>query len=320
MEHGLMEYRCKTCKNLYKSYGGLWKHNKNYNGTCGMPKGSVGITKVSIPEIKKYICKFCNKEYNNKTSKYKHQLKCSKSSNNEIKQIEIKFNSEIEKLKDEIKKCNKKKITNSNNNNNHGIINNNITINKIGTENLSLLNNDEIIKIFNKELESILTFIEMINFNERLKENHSFCTTNLESKFLSTYNDETKKIDKDRKKYFIDKLLNTSIEKMELLYHTNQKLFNKSKQNQIQNSIDNIKSLKNFDFNHKLLKEVHNKINLISYNNRDIIQKTWYDPTDPDEDGEGTFQDDLDNNESPQINNILKLNSSSSDNSSSDSE
>jgi hypothetical protein len=44
--------------------------------------------------------------------------------------------------------------------------------------------------------------------------------SHLESKFLSTYNHETKK-------YFIDKLLNTSIEKMELLYHTNQKLFNK---------------------------------------------------------------------------------------------
>jgi hypothetical protein len=191
-----------------------------------------------------------------------------------------------------------------------------------GTEKLSELTKNEITKIFNKELESIFTFVEMINFNERLKTNHSFCTTNLESKFLSTYNDETKKIDKDRKKYFIDKLLNTSIEKMELLYNTNKKLFNKSKQNQIQNSIDNIKSLKNFDFNNKLLKEVHNKINLISYNNRDIIQKTWYDPTDPDEDGEGTFQDDLDNNEpiiTKQPNNILKLSSSDSDDSSNNS-
>jgi hypothetical protein len=266
-----IQYECEICIKKYKSYQTLWKHNKKNH------KIKINIipqnTSTSPQETskKEYKCKYCEKNYSRNDNLKRHENTCKhkiilENNKNEIKEIEIKFNSEIEKLKDEIKKCNKKKITNTNNNNNHGIINNNITINKIGTENLSLLNNDEIIKIFNKELESILTFIEMINFNERLKENHSFCVTNLESKFLSTYNDETKKIDKDRKKYFIDKLLNTSIEKMELLYHTNQKLFNKSKQNQIQNSIDNIKSLKNFDFNHKLLKEVH----LIKY-----VQSTY---------------------------------------------
>jgi hypothetical protein len=312
------DYECKICIKKYKSYQTLWKHNKKFHKT------KIIITPLntsSVPQNtskKVYKCKYCEKNYSRNDNLKRHENTCKQKTisenNNEIKQQLVSLTKDIEILKN---KC-KKKITNNNNNN--GIINNNITINKLGNENISLLNNDEIIKIFNKELESIITFIEIINFNDRLKENHSYCVTSLESKFLSTYNDETKKIDKDRKKYFFDKILNSSIEKMEILYHSNQKLFNKYKQNQIQNSIDNIKSLKNFDFNNKLIKEVHNKINLISYNNRDIIQKIWYDPTDPDEDGEGTFQDDLNRIEQPLTNNILKLCSSDYDSSSKDTE
>jgi hypothetical protein len=41
-------------------------------------------------------------------------------------------------------------------------------INKLGTENLAELNDTEISSIFNKEIESVLTFVELLNFNERL--------------------------------------------------------------------------------------------------------------------------------------------------------
>lgn len=81
--------------------------------------------------------------------------------------------SKLDKLE---KKVNKKVI-----NNNHGniyngnVVNNNITINKIGSENLLDFNDIEITMIFNKELEGIITFIELLNFNERLPQNHSYC-------------------------------------------------------------------------------------------------------------------------------------------------
>jgi hypothetical protein len=73
--------------------------------------------------------------------------------------------------------------------------------------------------IFNKELSSVTTLIELLNFNERLPENHSFCTTNLESNYVSIYNTEKQIPEKDRKKYMFDTILDNSVDKLELLYN-----------------------------------------------------------------------------------------------------
>ncbi len=92
--------------------------------------------------------------------------------------------------------------------------------------------------------------------------------------------EETKMIEKDRKKYFFDKLLNTTIDRIQILYNNNKKLvskqFSKSKQKQIEDNIENLKTFKNYDFNNKLLKEMINKMNLVSYNKRKLVQKTWH--------------------------------------------
>jgi hypothetical protein len=287
--NGIMKYRCIPCKLDYETYNGLWKHNKVYH-----KNNKENITPIMskiphFPSKKEFLCKFCNKNYSRNDNLKRHQKLCVKKEDI----YEIKIKSLEDKVKQLETKCNKKKITNNNNNNN-GVINN-ITINKIGSEKLHELTKNEISTIFNKELESIFTFVEMINFNNRLKENHSFCTTNLESKFLSTYNDETKTIDKERKKYFFDKLLDTSIERIEILYNSNKNIFNSKKQKQIEDNINNIKELKNYSFESKIFKEITNKFNLLSYNKRKLVQKTWND--DPDSDGE-TFQDDLNKIES----------------------
>ena len=101
-------------------------------------------------------------------------------------------------------------------------------------------------------------------------------------------------IEKDRKKYFFDKLLNTTIDRIQILYNNNKKLvskqFSKSKQKQIEDNIENLKTFKNYDFNNKLLKEMINKMNLVSYNKRKLVQKTWHEDSDSDDD----FQKDLD--------------------------
>lgn len=297
-----MEYTCKKCDKKYSSYQSLWIHNKKFHSSDGgkvdTTGGNNGGNKVTS---KIYTCNICNKEYNNKYSKYKHQKICKNANQktNEITELKIEIKHEIDKLKDENtklkklidKKANKKVVNNNSGTIVNGNMTNNIVINKIGEETISKLNNKEITEIFNKELEGVLTFIELINFNERIPENHNFCTTALESKYLSTYNTDTNKVDKDRKKYFFDKLLNISIEKMEKLFTLNKKQFNNKKQKQIQDNIMNLKSLRNYDFNNKLIKEISNKMNLISYNNRDIVQKTW---TKNDSDSEDDFQKDLD--------------------------
>jgi N-acetylmuramoyl-L-alanine amidase CwlA len=63
---------------------------------------------------------------------------------------------------------------------------------------------------------------------------------------------------------------------MEILYNANTKKFNKIKRKQIEDNILNLKTIKNYHFNNKIVKEIMNKMNLISYNKRNIIYKTWY--------------------------------------------
>jgi hypothetical protein len=292
-----MSFICDECKKEYKSYQSLWNHNKKFHSIISGNSGTNGGNISSnINTTKKYICNICEKEYNNKYSKYKHQQKCS--NDDLIKKAEVignaaqtqiqKLETKINQLEKKVNKKSNKKIINNNNTNNGTIINN-IVINKIGSENLLEFNDNEITQIFNKELEGIVTFIELLNFNERLPQNHSYCTTSLESKYLSTYNKETNTIEKDRKKYFFDKLLNTTIDRIQILYNSNKGKFNKMKQKQIEENITNLKSLKNYDFNNKILKEMINKMNLVTYNKRQIIQKTWHEDSDSDDD----FQRDL---------------------------
>jgi hypothetical protein len=239
-----------------------------------------------------YKCNKCSKILSRIDNLHRHEKKCKEKDNTNNEITELK--EEINKLKTEItKKANKKTINNNHGNIQNGHIINNITINKIGNENLSLLNDNEITMIFNKELEGITTFIELLNFNERLPENHSYCTTSLESKFLSVYNSETNKIEKDRKKYFFDKLLNTTVDRIQILYNSNKTKFTKIKQKLIEDNIKKLKTFKNYDFNNKILKEMINKMNLVTYNKKSIVQKTWHE----DSDSEDDFQKDLDKNE-----------------------
>jgi hypothetical protein len=285
-----MDFACNICKKEFKTYNGRWKHIKNTHGNNDEHVMSTGIhtmstTNVPEKEDKKYTCSKCHKEYNNKTSKYRHQKVCIVTKNIYETKIEI-----LEKKMEKLEKKTAKKVINNINN---GTINN-IVINKVGDENLLDLNDKEVTTIFNKELEGVITFIELLNFNERLPNNHSYCTTSLESKFLSTYNNESKTVEKDRKKYFFDKLITTTIDRLEILYKSNKKKFSSEKKKQIEENITNLKSLKNYDFNNKIVKEIMNKMNLLSYNKRAIVQKTWYNDS---SDSEDDFQKDLEKNE-----------------------
>jgi hypothetical protein len=306
MSSGIVKYKCNKCKLNYETYNGIWKHNKKYHTNlipeggkivenCNIPGGKSGNIEEEFNNI--YNCIVCNKEYNNKYSKYKHQIKCKlENKNTTVTKTEIsELKDVINKLETKIDKISNKKVINNYNNCGNMITNNKLIINKIGTENLLELKNTEITDIFNKEIESVILFIELINFNERLPENHSFCTTSLESKYLSTYNSETNTIDKDRKKYFFDKLLDTSIKRLEILYNSNKKKIAETRQKQIEDNISNLKKMKESSFSNKIMKEMINKLNLLSYNKKEIIKNTWA----KDESSDDDFQKDLDREDSP---------------------
>ena len=98
--------------------------------------------------------------------------------------------------------------------------------------------------LFNQEFISITAVIQLIYFNEDHPKNHYFCTTNLDSYYSSVYNTGKQTVDKDRKKYLFDKILDNSIEKLELLYSHYKQKFTFDKRRIIEDNIKNINDIK----------------------------------------------------------------------------
>ncbi len=86
-----MEYRCSKCNKEYSSYQSLWIHNKKFHNenvvNCGSnnttPVVVCGTTNTNIN--KSYKCKFCLRNFNDRSNKCKHEKKCAQNKNIEIK-------------------------------------------------------------------------------------------------------------------------------------------------------------------------------------------------------------------------------------------
>jgi hypothetical protein len=245
----------------------------------------------NVDNKKEYKCNKCDKIYYNKYSKYKHQKICS----NIVKDLIAKIDMMEEEIKNNAKIIkNNTQITKTNNNNNNKINNgviNHITINKMGDEKYLNLSDENIKLIFSKEIESVFTFVELLNFNKELPENHNHCVTNLEGSYVNVFNTDTKTVQVDQKKYFFDTLLCKSIDRMEILFKNNKKKFNTDKQNEIKPSIDTLKRLQDSYYNKKLFNDLIDKLTLIAYNNKNIVLDTWTDKPKK----EYNFREDLEN-------------------------
>ena len=108
-----------------------------------------------------------------------------------------------------------------------------------------------------------------------MPQNHYFCTTNLESHYSSIYNTENQKVDKSRKKYLFEKILNNSYKKLQSLYKTYKHRFNYKKQQEIENRMKDLNEINIAFFATKVKKEYIRSINLLSYNNKELIKSTW---------------------------------------------
>lgn len=250
-------FKCDKCNKKYKSRTGLWKHNLK----C--------IIEV-IKDEKEFICNYCNKIYNNKYSKYKHQKKC-KINNNQMETIK----EELTKLKSELEIVKNKPATINNINNiNKGIINKGVMnfIKPPGLEDISIINEKEAERILENEMNCLITLVDYINFNEKYPENHSFCTTALNDKYISTINTETLIIEKQRKKDFFDSMLNNSLKVINMLYD---KLKTKKNPKAIKYK-ETIDKLADFVVvNNKGKKAYVEMMNTLSFNKRHITQTTW---------------------------------------------
>ncbi len=262
-------FKCEICNKNYKSKVGLWRHNQKFHEQSDQD---------NLADSKEYTCSCCNKKYSNKYSKYKHQTKC-KASNNQIEQIKLEFNDEIIKLKQELETIKNKPATINNIKNiNKGVINHNKGpvynfLSKPGEENLNVLSEKEIEYILEQEMNCLVCMVELLNFNDKHPENHSFCTTALNDKYINTLNSETLMIEKMRKKDFFDLMLNNSLKNIRFLYD---KLKHKKtpKAIRFKQTIDNLTEY--VVVNHKGKKAYLEMMNTLSFNKRHITQSTWF--------------------------------------------
>jgi hypothetical protein len=239
----MTQYKCNKCNIEFKTNSGLWKHNK--------------IKHIEFIEETIFECKYCNKHLSDRHSLWRHENKACKENPELIKNI-ININK--------------------NSHSNISVIQNqtNITINfnSLGEENILDITEKQKEEIINDGIDGIITLIKHLNFNKDLPQNHLFCTTNLNNKYVNSLNLETNKIEKFRKFDFFEKVFKNSLKHMKTLNNT---IKDVDIQDKFEKKIEDIEK-RIFDYLEPVHQKIfHNDLNLLSYNQRDIVRKSWED-------------------------------------------
>ncbi len=248
-------YSCKNCDKKYKSYMGLWLHNKKYHTEEIM---TTTIKTKTNPNI----CKYCNKELSCKQSRWKHEQKC-KSNKHQYKILEDKVNELSQKIKN--LEENPRTITNNTTNNIQYIIN------SPTSSSIEHLTFDLQKDILDKGLNSLVYLIELINFNKSVPKNHSYCVTAINDKHASVIDEKTNTIIKTNKFDLFDKVLGANLDNLEKI--SNNPKFTMNQRNDYKDKINYLKTM--MIQNNKFIKRYQNDINIISYNNKDMVKETW---------------------------------------------
>jgi hypothetical protein len=125
--------------------------------------------------------------------------------------------------------------------------------------------------IMNKGLSSLMYLIQTTNFNLDSPEYHSYCVTALNDKHASMIDVKTNSIIKTEKNELFDKILIGNIKKLEAMCSNKEFGHNEREVYRLK-----LESLKDLLFKNKRgLKKYYNELNLLSYNNKDLIIETW---------------------------------------------
>ncbi len=241
-------FECVICKLNYKTKEGYDKHNKKYHLNSS----------EKIP--KKYPCCQCNKEFNSRQTKWKHEQNCKLKK----KSLEQKIDEISEKLQIIEQKPNN--VTNITNTTNIQYV-----INAPTSSSIAHLTFEHQKNILNKGLNSLTYLIESVNFNKSVPENHSYCVTAINDKHASVIDEKTNTIVKTNKFDLYDNVLTSHLELLEQI--SKNPKFTTDEKSQYSEKINYLKTA--MYANNKFKKRYHTDINLISYNNKDMIKKTW---------------------------------------------
>ena len=250
-----MEYFCKKCNKQYASYQSLWNHKNIFH-----------VQKEKEKKEKGHICKFCYKEFNNRQTKWRHEKTCNHhNETSELKNKIEKIEKDMEKLKTEPKIITNNNTTNNTTNNIQYIIN---SPTESCTSHLTFEDQKDIL---DKGLNSLGYLIEMINFNKSVPENHSYCVTAINDKHASVIDEKTNKIIKTDKIDLFDKVLVSNLQTLEKI--ANNPIFSQEQHDKYKGKIGYLREI--IFQNEKFMKRYQNDINILSYNNKEMVKDTW---------------------------------------------
>jgi len=217
-----MEYRCDCCnyitllKSNYSKHLFTLKHMDSHKKAnppkCGILKNnnvqkvSQKLAKVSIELAKvsqKHICKYCEKEYNHKSSLSKHiKYSCMKNKDEDLKELVRLMNLQLEterKEREEERKEVQKQLHNQtkqieklmgkleiNGSFNNNTINN-ITLLAYRETDISHLTHEDYRSCYKKVNHCVKHLIEKVHFNPSKPENMNIYISNMKDRYLMIY-------------------------------------------------------------------------------------------------------------------------------------
>ena len=255
-------YICKNCKKIFQRRENLEYHEKH--DAC---------------KNRKFECKYCDKSFTTSANMYRHMKhscnirKINDEKKNEIyerllkleadnEKIKINHKKEIENLKKQFTK-NKNTINGSVNN---GTINNiqNIILVGYGKEDMSKIDQKELLKVLQNGYNSTVKLAEAVHFNPKYPEYHNIYISNMRDKYAMMFDGinwtltiKEELINKiyDDKKNYIEENLEEFIGTLSV-----------SRRNALNRWIDT-------DENDSKVKEIKDNIKLLLYNMKHIPLK-----------------------------------------------
>jgi hypothetical protein len=249
-----MSFECEICNAKYKTRSGLWKHTSAHHNS-----------NAKSDSDKNFFCSKCNKGFKHYQSRWKHEKSCETQAMTVLKEEFLQLKEEVKELKNKPSVINN--YTTNNTLNDKKIIINNAP----GSESIAHLSVEQQRGIMTKGLSSLMYLIQTTNFNADTPEYHSYCVTALNDKHASMIDVKTNSIIKTEKNELFDKILIGNIKKLEAMCSNKEFGHNEREVYRLK-----LESLKDLLFKNKRgLKKYYNELNLLSYNNKDLIIETW---------------------------------------------
>jgi hypothetical protein len=279
-----------SIKKIYKKYFKKDKYTNNIeckpasanvsqNVSHRQPKRQPASANVSQQTQNEYFCKFCNRSFSRRQSKWKHETnRCAFKLNSDSEVIENEIREKLlEELAEsgQLVKTDQQLIKSGNINidksqNNSGTINNiTISLNSYDNTDKSYIKNTDILTCIKKGNMGIPHMIHLLHCNKYKPENHNVSLNNIKSSYIGVYNG--RKWDYEMQFELIDMMAEDCINMIEDRIAEWDDVFYKKHKS----TIDKFPHFQYKYYDSKYVKKrVHEEAKLKLFNNRDLIMNT----------------------------------------------